>query len=115
MNLGTMAFVVMWYLIQVVIFYFVRFLNKNKLLYKGNTVEESLKKKLFYGDLISVFIEGYIEFVISGYLNLDSPVFSTFGEVVASLLGFFCMAVCLFVLPAIMIHAWKQPLYMFRN
>ena len=37
-----------------------------------NKVAETFKKSLFFGDIISICIEAYIEFLISGFLNMKN-------------------------------------------
>ena len=39
---------------------------------KENGVAKSFKKSLFFGEIISICVEAYIEFLISGYLNMKN-------------------------------------------
>jgi hypothetical protein len=39
---------------------------------KDNKVAKAINKSLFFGDIISICIEAYIEFLISGFLNMKN-------------------------------------------
>ena len=54
---------------------------------------EKLKKGLFFNDLLILVLEGYIEFLICGYLNIQEPLReSTFsGEALGYFQSLFCL------------------------
>jgi hypothetical protein len=54
-------------------------------------------------------LEAYLEFLISGYLNSLNPLFSTNGEVIASIMGYVCLALSLVVLPSMFTWILVQP------
>ncbi len=35
---------------------------------------------MFFNDLIALFLEGCLEFMIAGYINVTNPIFNSYGE-----------------------------------
>ena len=67
-NLGTIFFLIIFYLIRVFIYSFVYKVNQ-----KTGKMEEYLKsegKSLFYSNILLLLLEGFMEFIITGYLNV---------------------------------------------
>ena len=46
-----------------------------------------MKNKLFYGEVITIGIEAYFEFLISGYLAAWAHIMTKDGEVISTHLG----------------------------
>ena len=70
------------------------------------------KKRLFYGDILVLLVEGYIEFIITGYLNIgDKSAYDSglSGEVVSYVLGWFGIIVTLIIIPGLFIMILRQP------
>jgi hypothetical protein len=66
--------------------------GKKKLLKK-------LENGLFYNNLFGLGIEGMIEFMINGYLNLMTAKTTSSGEIMGALLSSFCIFLSSTVLP----------------
>ena len=43
-------------------------------------LSDKFSKKLFFYDLIALFLEGGLEFMIAGYINVTNPIITTYGE-----------------------------------
>jgi hypothetical protein len=56
-----------------------------------------------------LLVSSMLEFLISGYLNTQNPLFSTYDEVIASIMGFICLALTLVVLPTLFTWILVQP------
>jgi hypothetical protein len=67
--LGCLGLVAMYWITRVVFYIFVLipFVLITK---RGLKYTKKLKKKLFFGELLTFTTEGYFEFLIAGYLNL---------------------------------------------
>ena len=68
----------------------------------GHEKLKDLKKSLFWGEILIMCIEGYIELLIAGYLNTSFNLNSTNGEVTARYVAYYCLIISLFVMPLIM-------------
>ena len=53
--------------------------------------------------MLMLSIEFYFESVISGYLNVKSPIFSTIGEKLGFVLSIFNLITCLIIFPILII------------
>ena len=68
----------------------------------GHEKLKDLKKSLFWGEILIMCIEGYIELLIAGYLNTSFNLNSTNGEVTARYVAYYCLIISLVVMPLIM-------------
>lgn len=50
-----------------------------------------------------ISIESYMELLIAGYLNFSFKLNSTFGEVFAGYVSYYCLILALIVLPLVML------------
>ena len=88
-NLGTMLFLIISYILRLIVYAMVVNLVK----VKSETTENYLKsekKSLFYPNILLLILEGYFEFIISGYLNVcDISAYKTglSGEVFSYILA----------------------------
>lgn len=74
----------------------------NKKSGKGSSLLSKLKNLLFFAEILTIGIEGFIELYISGYLQVKTPYDTTVGEVYGAKLGYFLLALgCVFVPGAI--------------
>lgn len=72
LNLGTLALLVLGYFMKVIyLFAILGPLSFVSVWARKQFVKT--KKALFFGDLIVLFIEGYMEFMISSFLILNGP------------------------------------------
>ena len=60
---------------------------------------------MFFMQMLMLQIEFWFESVISGYLNLNSPIFTTIGEKLAIVLSIFNIINCLIIFPILIIVA----------
>ena len=67
----------------------------------GSELLKKQLKRIFFTDLILIFIEGYMEFLIAGYLQYgnDSINMSYSGEKIAGYLGNFSIIVSIILIP----------------
>jgi len=88
-NLGTLALLVSWYCIKLLIYFIMRLVHSSERrpFVQSKKIERWLAKQLFFTELIVIFIEGFLEFLIAGYLNNRRVLTSTFGEVFSFLLA----------------------------
>ena len=77
---------------------------------RGTKFIDTLKRKLFWGDILSIMMEAYLEFLISGWLNWKVPLSTTNGEVAANYIGYFSLITTCFILPSIFIWMLAKPL-----
>ena len=70
LNLGTVALGLTYYFVRVAIYLIAYGVSRMQV--KENEVAKRFKKSLFFGEIISICVEAYIEFLISGYLNMKN-------------------------------------------
>jgi hypothetical protein len=97
LNLGSVVLFIAFWLVKVLIFYI---LKRTK---KYPTLMKSLHNSVFYGSIISIWLETYLEFVITGALQIQKPLYSTVGEVISSLTAYISLTM-VFVVPSV--FAW---------
>jgi hypothetical protein len=56
-------------------------------------------KDLFFNSILSITIEGYIEFLVYGVLNICTMDKSTNGEILGALFAFACIFLAVVFLP----------------
>mmetsp|Transcript_22772 Transcript_22772/g.35061 ORF Transcript_22772/g.35061 Transcript_22772/m.35061 type:complete len:197 (-) Transcript_22772:1108-1698(-) len=86
LNLGSLSIFAIFYVTEVFIFLFlslVKRFSKLKLAFLDN-----MKKRLFYGDLLSLLIDANFEFLISSFLQFKHPLYSTDGERFSVFIGY---------------------------
>ena len=62
-------------------------------------LDESLRRNLFFSEIIIICIQGYLELLLTAVLNLQVPLESTSGEALALFLAYHSVAVTLFLMP----------------
>ena len=62
-------------------------------------------------------LEGYMEFLISGYLNYDKPVCDkgASGEMMSIYVCYFCLLATLVIVPGFMIHLLNQKIEIVKS
>lgn len=65
-----MFFAIAIYIVKVTLFLVLTFVNKWLASKKVKKYLESLSDSIFFKDILVLTIEGYIEFIICGFLNL---------------------------------------------
>ena len=85
-NLGSLSVFLFMYILRVMYYILLwLYVKKTK---KGSKRLKSLRNVLFFNELITLFIDGYFEFLISGYLQVTHPSRKGMnGEVIAFYIG----------------------------
>ena len=112
--LGTLGLVAFYWITRVVFYLFIAvpFVLISK---RGLSWTKKMKKKLFFGDLITVTTEGYFEFLISAYLNSMFPIYTTNGEILAVGIGWFSAFITLIFYPIVCFIIAITPLKKFQQ
>jgi hypothetical protein len=105
-NLGTMYLTLMVYLFQVVFTICLAIVYKTT--GKGEKLLRKMESSLFFTGILVMSIEGYMEFYITGYIQVTNPVFTTFGESHAVYLGWFLLVIAFVFLPGSLIWTLVQ-------
>lgn len=97
--MGSLPLFFMIYFTKVVIAIILRLIYicfKNKFLKKKlNTLEESL----YYNEILGLFIDGYMDLIITGYLNQKRLLYTTYGEIFGSYFSYFALYTCISLIP----------------
>ena len=59
--------------------------------------------------------EGYIEFLISGYLAVDAGIMSVNGEIISTLLGWFSLFITCFLMPLTLAWILFKPISSYHH
>ena len=78
--------------------------------------QEYLKKKLIYKEILLISIEGYLEFLIAGYLNWEVPFGESkkSGEIVSNVAGKLSLLTTFIFIPCLYIWLLTKELKMFK-
>lgn len=76
---------------------------------KGVKFAKGLRRVLFFNYLIGITIEGYFEYLIAGWLNLDKPIYHADGEILGVGIAIYSLFLCLFLFPVIWVALLFQP------
>jgi hypothetical protein len=112
--LGSLFIFSAFYFLRVMLFYpivklYVRMRNK------GIEYKQKLRDQLFYGELILISIESYIELLIAGYLNVKYKLNSTGGERMAIWVSYYCLIMCLVAMPLLSIYILTRDIELFHD
>ena len=108
LNLGSMWIFGIQYFLRVFIYIIlklVRYFPKNR--YKFAFLEK-WEQQMFFGELLSLCIDGYSEWVISGYLNLRQPLYAYNGDYVGNVSAFMCLLFSLGFVPISLLYFMLQ-------
>ena len=75
---------------------------------KGGYLMKSMAESLFYGEIIFMNIEAYLEFLIAGYLNINEPLTSRNGEIISIFIGWYCVFMSLVLMPVLFVFLIVQ-------
>ena len=109
-NVKTICLLIIFYLARVLLAGFLRFVIKYFKI-KAKIVKKLYKlvsEGLFFSFIISLTFEGYFEFVITSWLSLKNPLFSTNGEIVSCLISICLSFFSLIFFPISSIYVIKQ-------
>ena len=109
-NVGSVYLIVIIYIMRlfVLLCYKIRVVAYNK----GQKYYDKLFKELFFSSLYVLFIEGYMEFCIAGYLSFVGSKYRTemfWGEVISLLISRFCTFIAIVFLPLSFIFVLSRP------
>ena len=109
-NVKTICLLIIFYLARVLLTGFLRFIIKYFKI-KAKIVKKLYKlvsEGLFFSFIISLTFEGYFEFVITSWLSLKNPLFSTNGEIVSCFISICLSFFSLIFFPISSIYVIKQ-------
>lgn len=69
-----------------------------------------MRKKLFFTSILALFIDAYIEFIITGYLNTVNPLFTFSGEIFSSVFAYVTFSLNIAGMPLLLICILMQPI-----
>ena len=98
-NVGSLQIFLLAYFVRIIFTIVLKLVNL--LTGAGGKLYKKQLKRIFFTDLILIFIEGYLEFLIAGYLQYgnDSINMHYLGEKISSYLGNFSIIVSLILIP----------------
>ena len=112
--LGSLFIFTVIYFMRVMLFYPVVKLFV-KITKKGEQYCNQLRDTLFYGEIITISIEAYIELLIAGYLNYKYQLNSTGGEIFAVWVSYYCLFMCLVIMPILSIYILTREMDKFHD
>jgi hypothetical protein len=62
-----------------------------------------LEESLFYKEILGLFIDGYMDLIITGYLNQKILLYTTNGEKFGSYFSYFVLISCIVIMPILFI------------
>ena len=98
LNLGSVTILILLYFLVLIFMGFIKIIVKLTGGY-GTSIYNSIKKCLIFDMLISLFMEPYMELLISAYLNIKAPLFSKNGEIIGTYTGYIAAAGSCVILP----------------
>ena len=112
MILGSLWIFAIHVLLQYPLFYLLKLVKHKS---KGRFEFKFMHKwalNLFFPQIIGLSIEGYLEWIIAAYLNIDRPIDTYFGDKLSNFSSAICLFMCFFVLPVfLLIHLKTQLLH----
>jgi len=114
LNLGSIAIFSFVYYLRVLLFFI---LLKPIVKYTGKykELQKRIAEDLFYSEIMILSMEAYIEFLISGYLNLQEPITSTFGEAMSVGIGWYSVVITVVVIPVLFVYVLSHPIEKFQE
>jgi len=115
-NLGTLFVFVVFYLFKALIILPLVYIA-SKLTKQGQKLLSILVKSMFFTEIILLLIEGFMEFLISGYLNTIDPLLNSGynGDIVSAYVGYFCLFKTIIFMPCCFIYMFTRPLVLIKN
>lgn len=98
-NLGSVFVFGVLYLFQVIIFWFITLFGFKKF----EKLRTYLNNKLFYGAILTIVLDAYLEFLISGVLNTKWPVDTKSGEIMGNVVGYISIFLTCLLMPCLFI------------
>lgn len=101
-NLGSVFLFICLYLFLVLLYFILSFWMKK--LRRYWKVVAYLNASLFYGEILTLGLEAYLEFLIGGYLGLKRPLFTRSGEILSTVTSILCTPLTVLFIPFKLIH-----------
>ena len=95
--------VILFYFRVFIVGIFKIFLIITKEKFGGYKLYLFLKRNLFFNFILSVFLEGFFEFVINGYINAQQLLWDLNGELLGSFFAIKGLLMTLIVIPLLML------------
>ena len=108
LNLGSLAIFMTLYALKVMLY--LSLLLAKKLTPKANKPARYIRKGLFFNELINLLLEGYIEMLVSAYLQFKAPLMTTNGEVFSVFFTYITSTLIFVVLPISAVYVLCQPI-----
>ena len=108
LNLGSMWIFAILYFFKVGVYYTLKTIRRFTK-YKFGWLEKA-GYGLFFHELMSLTFDGYMEWLIAGYLNLKAPITTFGGDIAGNITSFMCLAFCLVMIPGVLIYSWFRPI-----
>lgn len=110
LNLGSLSIFITLYAAKVVLFFLLLMINKGINNARFSKTIKEWGVSLFFGELVAIVIEAYMEFITSAYLNLKYPLSQTSGERLGVIFAYISIVVSLLIVPVLAIYVFTQPL-----
>ena len=62
-----------------------------------------MEETLYYNEILGLFIDGYMDLIITGYLNQKKLLFTTYGEIFGSFFSYFALYISISMIPLLLI------------
>ena len=109
MNLGTLSFLLSLYILKVVALLLI--LKPLTMIFTSyKNFYNNTFKQMFFSELIFLFVEGYMEFLISGSLAIFAPEISIDKTNYAVSTAYTCLAVAVIIIPGLYIWVLLKPI-----
>jgi hypothetical protein len=115
LNLGSLWLFSLYYFLKVFIYLvyrLVKFLSKGRI---QSNIIENMPNGLFFNEILALTIEGYMEWLISGYLNMDYFVYTYGGDLAGNFTSIICLVFCLVFIPVTLGYIIFKPLDKYRE
>ena len=103
-NIGTVGFYLLYYLVKFLFLGILAIVVTLAKIEKGKKISKRLAKPMFFRDIFGVSIETYLQFLIIGYLTYTAGRFTSIGESLGSLIGYFIIIISIFFLPIALVY-----------
>jgi len=106
LGLANFSFLIIIYFLRIFLVFLTKLINKilqGK--FYSKEIYNFLSKNLSFDPILSMSIEGFVDFMIFGYLNIMTAEFNTNGEILGFSFGIFTLLVSGVILPIYIILA----------
>jgi hypothetical protein len=102
--LGTVGVALLYWVIRALICLVLTLIVKFKkdVPQKLKKYRKGLMRVVFFGELLSISIEGHLSLVIASYYNLSNPLYTTDGEIIANFFAYGSFLISIIILPSLL-------------